>query len=119
MRGHAADQLARTLFFLGAPDQAAAIAGEAARELPAEFDDFARRLEAVEFFAPVFGAEPHGDQLERLLAYREWTPPAASVSRALAAVVAWHWTHRGGPAERVCALAREALEAAAARWRTA
>ena len=57
-RGHAADGLARALMFMQAPDEAAAIAGRAAAELPAELGDLARRLEAVEFVALVFGAEP-------------------------------------------------------------
>src|SRR6476659_10903155 len=98
MRGDAADQLARTLVFLGAPDQGGAIAGEAARELPAEFDDFARRLEAVELFALIFGAELTGDQRERLLAYRDMDVSDGLGVKGLAAVVAWHWTLCGGPA---------------------
>ncbi len=110
MRGDAADQLGRTLIFLGAPDRGGAIAGEAARELPTEFDDFARRLEAVEFFALSFGAEPNADERERMLAYRDMDASGGLGVKGLAAVVAWHWTLSGGPAERVCALARKALE---------
>jgi DNA-binding CsgD family transcriptional regulator len=110
MRGDAADQLARTLVFLGAPDEGGAIAGEAARELPAEFDDFARRLEAVELFALIFGAEPKADQRERLLAYRDMDASGGFGVKGLAAVVAWDWTLCSGPAERVCTLARGALD---------
>ncbi|MCI0633900.1 MAG: AAA family ATPase [Actinobacteria bacterium] len=109
-RGHAALQLARTLLFLGAPDEAAALAGRVARELPAELADLAQNLEAVEVFAPVFGAEPHADRLERLLAYREIDGSAGVGAKALAAVASWNWAVSAGPADRVCALARTALQ---------
>jgi DNA-binding CsgD family transcriptional regulator len=109
-RGEAALHLARTKLFLGAPDEAAAIAGRAALELPAELDDLARSLEATELFALVFGAEPHGDQLERLRSYREIDASGGVGAKALAAVAAWNWAQWAGPADRVCALARAALE---------
>ena len=109
-RGFAADQLARTLMFLGAPDESAALAREAAAELPPELADLARRLEAVELFAVVFGAEPQSDQHERLAAAREIDVSAGVGARSLAAVAAWDWAQRPGPAERVCALARAALD---------
>jgi DNA-binding CsgD family transcriptional regulator len=109
-RGHVALHLARTLLFLGAPDEAAAIAGRAALELPVEFSDLARSLEAVELFTPIFGAEPHGDQLDRLQAYREIDASGGAGAKALAAVASWNWTQSAGPADRVCALARTALE---------
>jgi ATP/maltotriose-dependent transcriptional regulator MalT len=111
MRGWAADQLARSLVFLEAPDEGAAIAARAARELPAELADFALRLEAVELFALVFGAQPEGDRRERLRAYWERDPSGGGVgARSLAAVAAWNWAQCAGPADRVCALARSALE---------
>jgi DNA-binding CsgD family transcriptional regulator len=111
VRGMAADQLARSLVFLGSPDEGAAIAARAALELPTELADFALRLEAVELFALVFGAEPVGDQLERLRAYWELDPSGGGVgARSLAAVAAWNWAQCAGPADRVCALARSALE---------
>jgi DNA-binding CsgD family transcriptional regulator len=109
-RGHAADGLARMLMFLGASDEAADIAGRAARELPHELEDLARRLEAVEFLAISFGAEPHGDRLERLRAYREIDASDDGLgARMLAAVAAWDWAECAGPAERVCTLARAAV----------
>jgi DNA-binding CsgD family transcriptional regulator len=109
-RGFAADQLARTLVFLGAPDESAALAREAALELPPELADLARRLEAVALFTLVFGAEPHGDERERLAAARDVDVTAGVGARSLAAVAAWDWAQRAGPAEQVCALARAALE---------
>jgi DNA-binding CsgD family transcriptional regulator len=108
-RGRAADGLARALLFLDAPDQAADVAARAARELPHELEDLARRLEAVEFQALVFGAEPHGDQLERLRMHREIDASGGVGARALAAIAASNWAQCAGPADRVCALARAAL----------
>jgi DNA-binding CsgD family transcriptional regulator len=108
-RGHAAYGLARALMFMEAPDEAAAIAGRAAAELPRELGDLARRLEAVEFLALLFGAEPDGDRLERLQAYREIDASGGLGAGSLAVQAAWEWTESAGPAERVCALARAAL----------
>jgi DNA-binding CsgD family transcriptional regulator len=110
VRGNVADQLARTLVFLDAPDEAAAIAGRVALELPAALDDLARRLEAVELFALIFGAEPNDDRRERLRAHREIDASAGVGARSVAAVAAWNWTQCAGPADRVCALARAALD---------
>jgi DNA-binding CsgD family transcriptional regulator len=108
-RGQAALQLARTLVFLGDPDEAADIAGRAALELSAELVDLARSLEAVELFALAFGAEPHEHQLERLRAYREIDASEGVGAKGLAAVAAWNWAQSAGPADRVCALAHAAL----------
>jgi DNA-binding CsgD family transcriptional regulator len=108
-RGQAADGLARALLFLGAPDEAADIAGRAARELPSGLEDLARRLESVEFLALTFGAEPHGDRLERLRAYREIDATAGAGARMLASSAAWEWAESAGPVGRVCALARAAV----------
>jgi DNA-binding CsgD family transcriptional regulator len=109
-RGQAALHLARTLMFLAAPDEAAAIARRAALELPAGLVDLARSLEAIELYAPIFGARPHGDQDERLRAYREIDASGGVGAKALAAVAAWDWALCAGPADRVCALARAALD---------
>jgi DNA-binding CsgD family transcriptional regulator len=109
-RGQAALHLARTLMFLAAPDEAAAIAGRAALELPAELVDLARSLEAIELYAPFFGAQPPGDRDERLRAYREIDASGGVGAKALAAVAAWDWALCAGPADRVCALARAALD---------
>ena len=108
-RGKAADGLARMLLFLGAPDEAADIVGRAARGLPRELEDLASRLEAVELLALAFGAEPHGDRLERLRAYREIDVSTGLSAKMLAAVAAWGWAQCAGPADRVCALARAAV----------
>ena len=109
-RGLAADQLARTLVFLGAPDDAAALARDARLELPAELADLSRRLEAVELFTLFLGAEPQGDEHERFAAARDIDTSGGVGASSLAAVAAWHWAQRSGPAERVCALARAALD---------
>ena len=107
-RGQAADGLARALMFMHAPDEAAAIAGRAAADLPGGLGDLARRLEAVEFLALVFGAE-HGDRLERLRAYRRIDASDGLGAGSLAVQAAWEWTKSVGPAESVCALARGGL----------
>jgi DNA-binding CsgD family transcriptional regulator len=108
-RGQAADGLARMLVFLGAANEGADIARRAARELPRELDDLALRLEAVEFLALVFGAEPDDDRLERLRAYREIDATRGLSAKMLAAVAAWDWALCAGPADSVCALARAAV----------
>jgi DNA-binding CsgD family transcriptional regulator len=108
-RGQAAHGLARALLFLEAPDQAADVAARAARELPHELDDLARRLEAVEFHALFFGAEPRGDRLRRLRAYRVIDAAEGVGARMIAAVAALDWAESAGPVEPVCALARAAL----------
>jgi DNA-binding CsgD family transcriptional regulator len=109
-RGFAADQLARTLVFLGAPEESAVLAHDAALELPPELADLARRLEAVELLSLFFGAEPQHDEHERLAAARDVDVTGGVGARSLAAVAAWDWAERVGPADRVCALARAALE---------
>jgi hypothetical protein len=85
----------------------------ALHELPAELDDLARNLEAVELLALFFGAESRGDQRERLRAHREIDVSAGIGARALAAVAAWNWAEQAGPADSVCALARAALDGGA------
>jgi DNA-binding CsgD family transcriptional regulator len=109
-RGQAAEGLARTLLFLDAPDRASSIAARARDELPTDLTDLAQRLEAVEFSALYFGAEPNGDQLDRLRTYRNIDTTYGVGARMLAAVAAWDWTQCAGPAERVCALAHAALD---------
>jgi DNA-binding CsgD family transcriptional regulator len=108
-RGRVAVQLARTLVFLGAPDEATIIARRAAHELPDE-PYLARGLEAVELLALFFGAKPHANLLERLHAYREMDASSGLTARMVAAVAAWDWAQCAGPADRVCALARAALD---------
>jgi len=107
-RGLAADGLARALMFMHAPDEAAAIAGRAALELPGELGDLARCLEAVEFLALAFGAA-HGERLERLRAYRAIDPSDGLGAARLAVQAAKEWTVSAGPAVSACALARNAL----------
>jgi DNA-binding CsgD family transcriptional regulator len=110
VRGEVADQLACTLLFLDSPEEGAVIASRAALELPPELEDLARRLESVELLALLFGAEPRGDRLERLRAYREIDASGGFGAKSLAAVAAWNWAKCAGPAGRVCALARAALD---------
>jgi DNA-binding CsgD family transcriptional regulator len=110
VRADVADQLARALMFLDAPDEGAAIARRAALDLPPKLEDLARRLESVEFLCLIFGAEARDDQRERLRRYWEIDAESGVGAKSLAAVAAWNWAQCAGPAERVCALARLALE---------
>jgi DNA-binding CsgD family transcriptional regulator len=108
-RAQAASGLARMLMFMEAADEAAAIAGASAAEYAGALDDLARRLEAVEFLALLFGAEPDGDRLERLRAYRKLDNFDGLGAASVAIQAAWEWTESAGPAESVCALVRSAL----------
>jgi DNA-binding CsgD family transcriptional regulator len=109
-RGRAAHGLASALLFLDAPDEAADVAARAARELPHELEDLARRLQAVELNTLVFGAESDGDQLGRLRSHRQIAASGGVGAKALAAITASNWAQCAGPADEVCALARAALE---------
>lgn len=109
LRAHAADGLARTLVFMETPEDAAAFALRAAGELPAELDDLGRRLEAMELVSIFFGTPDDGAKRERLRAHRTIDVTAGVGAKMLAAVAAWEWAESAGPADRVIALARDAL----------
>jgi DNA-binding CsgD family transcriptional regulator/tetratricopeptide (TPR) repeat protein len=106
-RGVAAGLLGRTLLFMGTPEDAAAIARRAARELPDELADMRMGLEALEHMTVVFGA---GDPafLTRLRAYRgqHGDGPGA---RMLAAMAAWESACTDGTAADSAELALAAL----------
>jgi DNA-binding CsgD family transcriptional regulator len=110
LRGHAADWLACTLVFLEAPDEAAEIARKTTRELPAEFDDLGRVLEASELISLFFGTPDDGERLPRLRSYRTIDTVRGPGAKMLAAVAAWEWAESAGPADQVVALARTALQ---------
>jgi DNA-binding CsgD family transcriptional regulator len=111
IRGHAADWLACTLVFLEAPDEAAEIARRTTLELPPKLDDLARQLEAGELISLFFGArDDDGERLERLRSHRTSDTDRGAGAKMLAAVAAWEWAESAGPADRVVALARAALQ---------
>ncbi|MBB4662563.1 AAA family ATPase [Conexibacter arvalis] len=106
-RAAAAALLGRTLLFTGAPEDAAAIARDAARELPDGLDDLRMQLEALELVTAWFGA---GDprRLSCLRARRR-DPPGGPGARMLAAVAAWEAVGSDGTAADCAALALAAL----------
>jgi DNA-binding CsgD family transcriptional regulator len=107
-KGWAGYALARTLMFTRQEEEAAAIARQAAAELPAGQEELARALEAIELETVYFG-RPATDELERTEPYREGGLGEGPGSKMLQSVTAYTWTNAGGPAERCAALAREAL----------
>jgi DNA-binding CsgD family transcriptional regulator len=110
MRGLAADWLACSLVFLEAPDEAAGIWRSTSLELPPELDDLSRQLEAGEHMSLFFGSRDDGERLERLRRHRTIDTTGGPGAKMLAAVAAWEWAASAGPAEKVVALARAALE---------
>ena len=109
-RGYAADWLACTLNFLEAPDEAADVARRTTLELPVELADLGRQLEASELISLFFGArDDANERLERLRSHRTIDPALGPGAKMLAAVSALEWAESAGPADRVVALAREAL----------
>ena len=109
-RGQAADGLARTLMFLGAPDEAAAIARRRGRA-PAASSGIAPAAGGGRVLSLVFGARRHGERLERLRAIARSIAPTGSVARMLAAARRLGVGRERGPGRATsCALARAALD---------
>ena len=110
LRGNAADWLACTLHYMGAPDEAAEIAQRATVDLPSELHDLGRVIEAGELVSLLFGADDNdGERLDRLRSYRSVDTERGPGAKMLAAVAAWEWAESAGPAEAVVALVRAAL----------
>jgi DNA-binding CsgD family transcriptional regulator len=107
-RAQGADLLVRMLIFTRPPQEAVAVARQAIAELPAEHVDQRRALEAVELWAPTFGA-PAADSAARLARARSGVQGDGPGARMLAAVAAWDWTLTGGAASECVRLALAAL----------
>jgi DNA-binding CsgD family transcriptional regulator len=107
-RATAAETLARVLLFTAPPSEAAAVARQAANELPDELADVRWRLEALELFSVHLGARVP-DAVARLEAARDGLRGDGVGARMLAAVVASDWAVSGGSASECCELARAAL----------
>jgi DNA-binding CsgD family transcriptional regulator len=107
-RATAAQLLARTLLFTGAPAEAAEVARRVAAELPPERGDLRDALEAFELMATYFGA---GDlaALRRLERHRARPVGPGRGAKMLAAVATQEWVYAGGPSDECTALALEAL----------
>ena len=110
-RGHAAEGLARALFFVNAPEEAAQIARRAALELPPGLEDLGNAsrsgrapLTLLRRGAPRRTARATAQLGERSI------PRTGLGAKMLAALAAWEWTESAGPADRVVALCRAALD---------
>lgn len=108
-RGRAAQLLARILYFLRPPDEAAALAREAAAELPDELADLRQGLEAFELYGVAFGASDADDAEARLDRARTQVGGGGLGERALMSVAAWRWALAGGGARECAELALAAL----------
>jgi DNA-binding CsgD family transcriptional regulator len=107
-KGWAAYSLARTMMFTRREVEAAALAKQAQAKLPADLEDLARALEAIELQTVYFG-HPAIDELERTVIYRDGVPGSGPGTRMLQSVTAYTWSNEVGPADRCVALALEAL----------
>jgi DNA-binding CsgD family transcriptional regulator len=107
-RARAAEVLARILVFSAPPQESVAVAQMAIGELPDEFADQRRALEAFELYAVAFGAEVP-NAAARLAAVRGGELADGVGARMLAAVAAWDWALRGGTADACAELASAAL----------
>ena len=107
-RATTAETLARVLLFTAPASEGAAVAREAADQVPAEFADVRWRLEALELFSVNLGAHVP-DATARLEAARDGLRGDGVGARMLAGVAAADWATTGGSASECCELAREAL----------
>lgn len=114
-RGLVAGRFARALLFTGSPRAGAEIARAAASELPPEYEDERRALEAFELIAILFGSGAHEEALRRLERIR---PPRADDgvgTKMLAAVAALTSAYAARPAETCVQLALAARAGAGPR----
>jgi DNA-binding CsgD family transcriptional regulator len=107
-RATTAETLARVLLFTGPASEAAAVARQAAGELPEGLADVRWRLEALELFSVNLGADI-ADTVARLEAARVGLRGEGVGARMLAAVAAADWATSGGSAPECCELATAAL----------
>jgi DNA-binding CsgD family transcriptional regulator len=108
-RAATAETLARVLLFTAPASEAAAVARQAAEELPVELADVRWRLEALELFSVNLGAHVPG-AVARLEAARDGLRGDGVGARMLAGVAAADWATAGGSASECCELARAALD---------
>jgi tetratricopeptide (TPR) repeat protein len=107
LKARAANALGRTLLFTTSPVEAAAVAREAARELPPRLMDEALALEAFALMGVPFGAlDPEEMRLADEFRTRELATPG---EKLMASAAALDWTYRGGHVDEVMALSLRAL----------
>ena len=107
-RGRAAAALTQALTFTRPPDEAVAVARQAAAELPPELSDLRQTLEAQELSATIFGADDAGMD-ERFERARTVGAGEGLGARMLAAAAAQHWALTGGSADECVRLSLAAL----------
>ncbi len=106
-RGLAAHVLARSLLWQ-APQEASALAREAAASMPPELEDQRLALQAFEAATMAFGVDIP-EATKRALTYDGRRPPQGLGEKAMAAVAAWHMAHSNGPLEESVELGLGAL----------
>ncbi len=107
LRVRAANALGRMLLFTSSPAEGAAVARQAARELPPGMEDEALGLEAFALMGVPFGAlEP--SEMRAAHEYRH-RPLTTTGEKMMGAVAALEWTQAGGHVDEVIALATAAL----------
>jgi DNA-binding CsgD family transcriptional regulator len=107
-RARAAEVLARMVLFSRPPQESVEVVRTAIAELPDDFADQRRALEAFELYAVAFGAEVP-DATSRLAAVRSGELADGVGARMLHAAAAWDWAMRGGTADACAELASAAL----------
>ncbi len=108
-RAQCSELLVRALIFTRPPQEAVAVAQQARAELPPEYVDQDRVLEALELWAPTFGAPAAPGREARLAALRTGVLAEGPGARMLAAIAALDWALTGGAAAQCVPLALEAL----------
>jgi DNA-binding SARP family transcriptional activator/DNA-binding CsgD family transcriptional regulator len=107
LRIRAANALGRALLFTSSPADGAAVAREAARELPPELADEALGLEAFALMGVPFGAlDPAEMQLATPFRHR---PLRTVGEKSMGAIAALEWNQSGGHVDEVVALSLAAL----------
>jgi DNA-binding SARP family transcriptional activator/tetratricopeptide (TPR) repeat protein len=109
LRIRAANALGRALLFTSSPSEGAAVAREAARDLPPELADEALGLEAFALMGIPFGAlDPAEGRMSHEFRHRM---PRTAGERLMAAYAAFEWNQDGGHVDEVIELSLEALSA--------
>jgi DNA-binding CsgD family transcriptional regulator len=106
-RGLAANVLARAALW-NSPPETAAIARQAAAEMPDELIDMHQALQALEAATVAFGV-PSDEALARLEPFREPQPLDSLGKKAMTAAAAWYWANQNGPRDRCVEMALDSL----------
>lgn len=109
LRSFALAGLARTLIFIGEPEEANKLLTEERARIPEELVDERARLEALAAMAIFFaGGDPN--ELENLLEHREGPLGDTVGEKMMAAMASIDWTYRGGDRDDCIELASRAMD---------